>query len=272
MNCQSAREAFPDLLDSRSSATAARTDARTHLANCPDCQREFAALNQTLVTLDAMPAPSPSSRLRKNFYAMLEEEKNSAVSVRTSARREHRATLWRWILAPALGCALLFAGFVAGTRVAPPAAAMAPDDTTKRELAQIKREMEKMTQLVGYSILQQQQNPTNERLQDVLLAAKAENPSEKVIDTLLSALALDPSAAVRMRALQALYPHAGREVVRSNVLAALPREQNPNVQLEMIDFVATHDPNATPVLEQLSQNEKIDIVVREGARRALAQF
>ena len=28
----------------------------------------------------AMPAPTPSPRLRKNFYAMLEEEKNSAAS------------------------------------------------------------------------------------------------------------------------------------------------------------------------------------------------
>ncbi|MEO5960933.1 MAG: hypothetical protein ABIR80_17645, partial [Opitutaceae bacterium] len=78
---------------------------------------------------------------------------------------------------------------------------------------------------------------------------------------------------VRLRALQALYAHAGREVVRSNVIAALPREQNPNVQLEMIDFVATSlDPNATSVLEQLSQNDKVDAAVRDGAKRALAQL
>ncbi|MEO5960407.1 MAG: HEAT repeat domain-containing protein [Opitutaceae bacterium] len=272
MNCQSAREAFPELLDRRS-ATTTRADARTHLASCPDCQREFAALNQTLVTLDAMPAPSPSSRLRKNFYAMLEEEKNSAVSVRAAARREHRVTLWRWFLAPAFGCALLLAGFLAGTRVVATAPTPTTDEATKRELAQIKRQMEKMTQLVGNVVQQQQLNPTNDRLQDVLLAAKAENPSDQVIDTLLSALALDPSAAVRLRALQALYAHAGREVVRSNVIAALPRERNPNVQLEMIDFVATSlDPNATSALEQLSQNEQVDAAVRDGAKRALAQL
>src|SRR4051812_49802899 len=106
MICQRAREVFPELLDSRTAATA-HLDDRAHLANCPDCQREFAALSQTASALDAMPTPQPSPRLRKNFYAMLEEEKHSAASVRVVAQREHRArrrSLVRWVLSPVLAC------------------------------------------------------------------------------------------------------------------------------------------------------------------------
>ena len=59
----------------------------------------------------------------------------------------------------------------------------------------------------------------------------------------------------------------------TGVLASLPREQNPLVQLELIDFVASaQDREARPVLEKISQNEAVDVVVRDAARRALAQL
>ncbi len=130
-----------------------------------------------------------------------------------------------------------------------------------------------MTTLVGYSLLQQQQSPANDRLQEVLVAAKAPNVNDRVLDDLIQALTLDPSANVRLRAVEALYPHAERELVRAGVLAALPREQNPLVQLELIDFVAgARDRNAAPVLETLSADETTNQTVRQAARLALSQF
>ena len=276
MNCADARDLFPALLDPRTAASA-HPEARAHLAACPACQREFAALSEMLATLDDLPGPVPSPRLRRSFYAMLEEEKNSAVSVRAAAAREQRArraSLWRWILAPAAGCALLLAGSLAGTRYLPaPTPADFTADATQRELRQLRAQVNKMGQLVGYQLLQQQQGPINDRLRDVLIAARSEVPSDKVLDNLVSALAFDPSANVRLRALEALYPHADNTIVRAGVLAALPREQNPLVQLELIDFVAAaSDREAVPVLSELSQNESVDRSVRDAARRALTQL
>ena len=97
MICEKAREVFPELLDARTPATA-QLEARTHLANCPECQRDFAALTQTANALDAMPTPPPSARLRRNFYAMLEEEKHSAASVRAVSSLEHLDSLCRCVL------------------------------------------------------------------------------------------------------------------------------------------------------------------------------
>jgi hypothetical protein len=284
MICQRARDVFPELLDSRTPATA-HLDARGHLANCPECQREFAALTQTASALDAMPTLQPSPRLRQNFYAMLEEEKHSAASVRAVAEREHRARraiLWRRIISPLAACALLLLGFTLGQRTVPEPALTTPpaDDATKREIVALREQMSQqrdqlsdMQKLVTISILQQQQNPANERLRDVLAAAKSDNPSPKVLEDLILALALDPSANVRLRAIEALYSHAEREVVRAGVLNALPREQNPLVQLELIDFVATaQDYNAAPVLEKISADESADRTVRDAAKLALARL
>jgi hypothetical protein len=105
----------------------------------------------------------------------------------------------------------------------------------------------------------------------VLVAAQTEKPDDKVLDNLISAVAFDPSANVRIRALEALYPHAERELVRTGILDALPREKNPLVQLQLIDFVANADVReANPALEKLAQDEAIDLTVREAAKRVLA--
>ena len=273
MNCTAARETFPALLDHRTSATE-HLDARAHLAGCPDCQREFSALSQTLAALDAMPTPSPTPRLRKNFYAMLEEEKNSAASVRVATARARRVSLAGWILAPLGACALAALAFFAGTRYAPPAPGPSPEVASmRRELQDVRSQMGKMTQLVTLGILQQQQGPVSDRMKEVLVAAKTEKPSDKVLDDLIKALAFDPSVNVRLRALEALYSHADNPNVRDGVLASLPREQNPLVQLELIDFLAAaRDREAAPTLEKMSQNEAVDVTVRNAARNALAQL
>jgi len=295
MNCQSARDIFPALLDPRATgAEAAAIEARAHLAACPECQREFAALTQTARDLDTMPAPPPSPRLREDFYAMLEAEKHSAptsgaiTADSTDRPTRVRRPAWRRMLSPLAGGALIALGFLAGqyTTSSPRSTAQtsvaksAPDDTTLRELAalreqinQQRQQLDKMTTLVGYSILQQQQNPANERLRDVLAAARSENVNDRILDDLIQALTLDPSANVRLRAIEALYPHAERATVRAGILAALPREQNPLVQLELIDFVASaQDHDATPLLERISTDETTNRSVRDAARLALAQL
>jgi hypothetical protein len=276
MNDQRARELFLD--HHRGSLPAADAAAlRAHLDAHPELQAEFAELARTLDALDAMPTPKPSLRLRKNFYAMLEEEKHSdapSPAATAHAAPVHRPGFWRWAFSSLVACALLVLGFLAGKQ--------APDSSTKQEIAllreqvnqqnaQLNAQLNKMTTVVTWSVLQQQ-NPANERFQEVLAAAKTA-PTEKTVENLISALMLDPNINVRLRAIEALYPLAEREVVRAGVLAALPREQNALVQLEMIDFVAAmQDRNALPVLEKLSADESIERAVRDAARLAIAQL
>ncbi|MBL9198987.1 MAG: HEAT repeat domain-containing protein [Opitutaceae bacterium] len=277
MNCQRVREILPELIDESRHGPAGgdAAEARAHIAACPACEREFAALARTAAALDAMTTPPPSPRLRKNFYTMLAEEKLIAAAPAPAraapAAAPARPAWWRAFLAPLAACALLAIGFLAGRQPSPGSRA---DDTAMRtELQQLREQVNKMGTLVSYSLLQQQQGPANDRLRGVLAAARAESPNDKTLDDLVSALAFDPSANVRLRALEALAPHAGRELVRSGVLAALPREQNPLVQLELIDFVAaTEDPAAAPALERLSLDQATDRSVRDAAQRALARF
>jgi hypothetical protein len=292
MNCARIREQLPSLLDDRL-ATAAAREIRAHLTGCPECEREFATLNQTLNALDAVPAPTPSPRLRARVYAAIAAEQHALRHPATAAAEpiapasakapvRFGRSLWFWLVQPLAAAALLVLGFTLGHRTAsapaaPPAIAAAtqPADATatQRELADLRKKVDTMSQLVGYSLLQQQSRSSNDRLRGVLTSAAVAQPDDKTINDLIGALAFDPSANVRLNALEALYPHAGQEVVRAGVLTSLPREQSPVVQVSMIDFlVAARDREATPALQKLSANTQADINVREAAKRALTQL
>lgn len=273
MNCNQAQDRFAELLDGRL-AEADTAEVRAHLASCPDCQREYASLASTLAALDKLPAAQPTPRLRANFYAMLEEEKNSAESIRAAAARQRRAarmSLWRWIMAPTGAVAIALAGFLAGTRFAGPSAPAASDVATKKEITELRDQVNKMG--VAFVAMMDGQRSTTDRLNNVLATLDQKNPNQKVIADLIGALALDPSVNVRLSALDALYPHANQKLVREGVLATFPREQNPLVKVAMIDFfVAAHEHNAAPELEKLARDQSIDNAVRDAAKRGLAQL
>ncbi len=294
MNCQNARDTFAELLDRRTTGTevapvgghiAAHAEARAHLANCPDCQREFAAFRATLDALDTLPIPAPSPALRENFFTMLAAEKRpAAVELTRSDHPGNRSAaptlgvrIWRWAWPALAGCALGVLGFVLGRTSHPlvaPAGPSTPDALAmQQQITQLQQQVAKMGTLVSYSLLQQQQRPANDRLRLVLTSAMLEHPGDKVINDLISSLAFDPSPNVRLSALDALYPHAEQEVVRASVVASLGREQNPLVQMSMIDFLAAaNDVEAKPALEKISASANADDNVRNAARRALTQF
>ncbi len=276
MNCQRVQELFVDYHDGSLPAADA-TQLRAHLASCPTCQREWSALQEITRELDRLPAPTPSPRLRENFYAMLETHQRDADAPSPFALARSRLDRFFAHLLPAqpalqaaFALALLATGLFAGARyLAPTPTTPAGDDSTKRELAALRAQVADMGQLVTASLLQQKS--TSDRLQSVLATMDLKSPDRQVLTDLVGALAFDPSINVRLSAVEALTPHARDQVVRTGVLAALPRESAPLVQLAMIELLAAaREREAAPLLERLSRDDAADKNVREAAKRALA--
>jgi hypothetical protein len=265
MNCQTCRERMAELSDARLAEKDA-APVRAHLEGCAECRAEFETLGRTLATLDTLPSSPPSHRLRAAVMGHIETEKLTqrnragwASSIRAAAaRREERRFRWGPAILQGLGvCALVFLGFFLGERTA-----------TQRQLAALRVRVDTMGQLVEQSVLQKR--TTGDRLETVLTAGTVSRPDERVIDGLINSMAFDPSVNVRLNALTELYSHADQEVVRAGVLACLPRESNPLVQVSMIDFlVATKAREASPELAKLAADEKTDSDVRDSARRAI---
>ncbi|HXQ80062.1 MAG TPA: HEAT repeat domain-containing protein [Opitutaceae bacterium] len=268
MNCQSCTERMAELSDARLDETTAAS-MREHLDGCPDCRREYDSLRRTLEALDSLPAASPSHRLRARVAGDIETEKLTlrrhagwASSIRAAAgTRPDRGFRWAPTILQALAaCALIALGFAAGERTA-----------TQRQLVDLRARVDTMGQLFEQSVLQKR--ATGDRLETILTAATARKPDERVIDGLINSMAFDTSVNVRLNALNALYQHADQDVVRAAVLACLPREANPLVQVAMIDFlVAARHRDAAPELRKLISDDKADADVRESARRAIEQL
>lgn len=267
MNCTSCLEHMAEFADAKLGAAAA-ADMRAHMDECAACRAEFASLGRTLAALDALPANAPSHRLRASLMGDIEAEKLTlagqsdwARSIRSAAAP--RRPSWTIPFLQVLGaCALLVLGFVAGERTAGERAA------TERKLADLGAKVDTMGMLVEQSVLQKR--TTVDRLATVMTVGNASKPTEQAIDGLINTMAFDPSVNVRLNALNALYAHAGQEVVRAAVLACLQREPNPLVQVSMIDFiVAAKAHDAAGELRKIAEDEKANPDVRESARRAI---
>lgn len=277
MNCQRVQENFIDYQDGSLPPDDA-VQMRTHLASCPTCQREWSALQEITRKLDLLPAETPSPRLRENFYAMLETHQRDADAPSPFALAKSRLDRFFESLLPAqpalqfaLALALLAAGIFAGARFLTPPAAIVPptDDSAKQELAALRTQVDSMGKLVTYSLLQQKS--TGERLESVLATLDLKDPDRKVLTDLIGALAFDPSVNIRLSAVEALAPHAEQDIVRAGLLASLPRESAPLVQMAMIELLASvRETEAAPLFDRISRDDTADKNVRDAAKRALA--
>jgi hypothetical protein len=277
MNCTRVQDCFIDYQDGTLPPDEA-AELRAHLTSCPTCQREWSALQEMTRKLDALPVEEePSPRLREQFYAMLETHQRDADAPSPFALARSRLDRFFAALLPAqpalqfaLAVALLAGGLLAGQHfLAKPAVVLPADDSAKKELAELRKQMDSMNQLVTYSLLQQQS--TSERLKTVLATMDLKSPDRKVLTDLVGSLAFDPSINVRLSAVEALAPHADDSLVRAGVLSALSRERAPLVQVAMIELLTPYrDAAAKPVFEKLSRDEALDRNVRDAARRALA--
>ena len=277
MNCTRVQDCFIDYQDGSLPPDEA-AQLRAHLASCPTCQREWSALQEITRKLDTLPADEePSPRLREQFYAMLETHQRDADAPSPFALARGRIDRFFAALLPAqpalqfaFAVALLCGGLLAGQHfLAKPAVIIPADDSAKKELADLRKQMDSMNQLVTYSLLQQQS--TSDRMKTVLATMDLKSPDRKVLTDLVGALAFDPSINVRLSAVEALAQHADDRLVRAGVLSALAREQAPLVQVAMIELLGPYrDVAARPVYEKLSRDEALDRNVRAAARRALA--
>jgi anti-sigma factor RsiW len=276
MNCQRVQDNFIDYQDGTLPPDES-AQLRAHLANCPTCQREWAALQEMTSKLDALPEAEPSARLRENFYAMLETHQREADAPSPFALARSRIDRFFAALLPeqpalqfAFALALLVCGLIAGQRyLAKPAADLTRIKELEQQVAETRDQMNSMSQLVVDSL--RQQKTTSARIQTVLATMDQQSPNQKMLSDLLAAMQIDPSTNVRLAAVEALAQHSGDSLVRTGVLSALPRERAPLVQVAMIELLANaRDRAAEAVFEKLSRDDTTDLNVRDAARRALA--
>jgi len=283
MNCRNIQEQLPDYHDGLLSKSEAES-LRAHLETCQACRREAEQLGTVLAAILQSPAPVPSPRLNRNFKRMLAKE---LAAERKASKAQSPSTLSRLLttLLPFGGIArgafatlLLCAGLSAGWLLHRPAPvpAKTEDPETTKQIADLRNRLDAMSQLFAENY-QSGRSDSSRLIQTASLNTTAKpgtkNDDDHQIAKLIGTMAFDPSTNVRLCALEALYAHADKPIVRKGLLAALPKERSPLVQIAMIDFLAAIDePAGAEALQSVVKDSNNDKTVREAAQRALTRL
>jgi len=281
MDCEHVQELLLESL----TGSLAEDDARavaSHREGCAACREAAAEFSALWADLGAMPHLTPSPALRARFYAMLEGEQRAVASRaaateaagnRAASRAGLGASFSEWLsrwwprrpaIQFAVAAACLVLGIFGGNLLSNRAARDA-------EISQLQQEIASTRQMVALSLLQQ---PTaSGRLQGVDWADRVGSGTTEIATALLRVLDEDSSIHVRLAAAHRLRQYLAAPEVRQGLVATLPRQSSPLVQIAVIDLlVASRDRGSAGALQKLLDDELLNQDVRQRAKRGVEQL
>lgn len=282
MICERCREQIPEILAGRLDK-AAREKVIEHMETCSACRAELAELGVVWRGLEALavPAAEPQPAARERFLEVLHAyeaglEAGKAAALAAPAPQRKPASpespapwyaalwparpAWRFVMA----AALLTVGVVGGKFAFQPRG-------ENPEMAQLKGQVEGLRQLVALSMLQEQS--AGNRMRGVTYSVQMAQPDSQVQQALLHALNNDPSIDVRLSTVDALEKYAGDPQIRRALIAAVPQQDSPLVQVALIDLlVQLKDKDSAPALEKLARDRQADELVRQRAAAAMQKL
>jgi hypothetical protein len=271
MQCESIREQLTGHVTQ--GAQALPPSVIEHLATCQSCREEAEDLAAIWGGLKAIPVALPGGDARARFDLMVEAYRQGQGQ---SVSRSRSVSSWIGSWWPrqhavqlGFGLALLLMGVFLGAQLR--WAPSASDLEQSHEIAALRGELSGMKQMVALTLMQHQS--ATDRLRGVNWSYELGQPGQEVLTALIDTLTYDPSVNVRLATVDALRPYGDRPIVRQGVVDAMARQDNPMVQVALIDFAVDVGERASiQTLQQLTEDQQIDSAVRERALKGLAQL
>lgn len=223
-----------------------RHEVEAEITSNPEARRRFEQLKQLMRTMDTAPEWTPSSGLQTKFEASLKKEKVTGKII---------------FLRPAfLRIAAVFAVLIV---VAGIAFVVNREIQRDREMMALRSRLEETERLVLRNM--QNQSSAGERILGVKATYEVSAPSDEIVTALIQTMNADPNANVRLAAIHALARCEKVSGVRKALLSALVAEQDPVVQIGLINvLVALHEKAALEPLQHIiNDHNTLDVVKDE---------
>jgi hypothetical protein len=271
MKCSELQEKFVEYLTGEIDEKS-RAEIQAHIAGCEDCREELESLSALWAKLGVLPKEQPGPGLRTRFYSMLEAYKEGMATEEPHRSIPSRISGWLEGILPkkpvhqfALSLAMLAVGIAGGILLTAGRQGASP------EIAQLRREVRDMNQMVAVSLLEQPS--PSDRLKGVSWSAKLDQPDDKTLQALLRTLDTDPNVNIRLAAADALYIFYKHPLVKEGLVRSLSNQTSPLVQIALIDLlVEIRERRAAEALKQLIGSEKLNPDVKKRAEQGLAQL
>jgi HEAT repeat protein len=135
-------------------------------------------------------------------------------------------------------------------------------------MAELRKEMSGMRQLVTLSLLQQQS--ATERLRGVNYSYRVEPDDSEVLSALLRTVNQDSSVDVRLAAIDALRSFSNNPVARRGLVQSLGNQNSPLTQIALVDTLTElKERSSVSTMRQLLDETNLDENVRKRLTAAI---
>jgi HEAT repeat protein len=219
------------------------------IASSPEAQQRAAQLQQLERALASAQNYDPSPDMLYVFREKLAEAREQ------ESRRRNRYRI-------AAAVVLMIAGFGAGRY------SFAPTQPGG-ELTDLRGEVRVLQQLVMMNTLKQ--HTASERLLAIsMIEAVQATPDDELITTLARTMNNDENPGVRFAAVQALARYVDRENVRTEMVRSLGDQEDPLVQLALINvLMEAQERAAVAPIRKIAENRAVPAEIRRTAQIAL---
>lgn len=264
MRCEEMSERIPEWLAGEL-GDAELAALRAHLASCPGCADEAAAMEKLWREMaeggEVEPPADLAERFAGRLAAEIARERRRVVPIAARRAPAPAGVGFGWPRWAAVAATLLVGVFVGGQLA---------ERRADREIEGLRAEMRSLHETVTVALLSERSS--SERLRGVAYGRSVSADDDRVAAALFDALLEDPDVNVRLAALDALKPRAARADERPRLVAAVARQDSPLVQLSLLDLLLeSGGPAARRELEQLRDNPNLDPVVRGYLRDRLGR-
>lgn len=257
MEKQHVFDQIPDYLDGNLSKSEASAFEK-HVENCSDCQKDLEEMQAFLNVMDEK-VSAPSERLKANFEAALEQEKQHQGKV-VQLNPESSSNWTGNVLKIAASIALLVASFQMGS--------LFQQRKADADIAQLQDETKQMKQTAMLSLMENQS--ASKRIQGVNYIEEFEQPDEAIIQALANRLLYDENDNVRMTAFEALAKFTSSETVKNTLIEALEQEKNPSLQVAIIQtLVQIQEKKAAEPIKKLLEKDDTQPFIKDQIKAVL---
>ena len=283
MNCKRIEEYLPDFIIGDLDETIL-AEIQEHLKTCDSCSKEVLSAQKVWMKLGTLPDEQPGEATRERFYTMLSAYQEGLSQSQQAPRVRDVINSWIerwWPKNPAIqigfSMALLLLGIFVGSRFEPEQTgniqltALQEEVRTQSQLTALQEDVRSMRQLVSLALLNQES--PSERLKGVSFTTKVERPDQEILTALLNTLNNDPNVNVRLAAIQSLFLFSNNPEVKSGLIQSLAVQKSPLIQFELIELLVKKGATqAIETLKQISENDSVNVAVRERAKLGIEQL
>lgn len=218
--------------------------------------------------LDEIPIPEPDEAMSKNFYTLLEDQKEN-ISVSKNPLHEIREWLrlfdhQKIALRFAYSFILLLAGWIVGYW-------FTPNSGYNEQLNYMSSEIQDMKTMMAVSMLNQE-SPT-ERIKTIHQFQYLDSDDATIITALLNTLNNDENVNVRLIAIEALVNLTDNIRVREGLISSISQQESPLVQLALAAvLVGLKEKTAVGQFKELLNKKDLNDSVRDRIKNNLKKL